>query len=125
MKFATGAEPKSLVDVAPHMVCPHWSLDPETITGGDYTLGTVLGRITTSKKLTLLDPTASDGSQTAVAVLAADCAAATADKTSTVIARGAVIYSDGLVWPDGITDPQKATALSQLKALGLVPRIPL
>jgi hypothetical protein len=115
-------EPKAFVDVAPHVVCPHWSLDRETITGGSFTLGTVLGKITASGKFTELDPAAEDGSENAAAVLGADCDASTADKIAMVVARGAVLDVAGLVWPAGITDPQKAAALSQLKALGLVPR---
>ena len=47
------------------------------------------------------------------------------DKPGVVIARGAVVELTELAWPQSITEPQKATALDELTALGVVPRASL
>jgi len=76
-----------------------------------------------SGKLKALAPTANDGTQIAVGVLGADTDASSADKIITYLARGPAVVSDaGLVWPGGITNGQKTTALAQLLALGIVSR---
>lgn len=69
-----------------------------------------------------LDPDGNDGSETAAAVLYADVDATDAAAEAVLIVRDAEIVTSELVWPDGITDNQKATALAQLKALGLIAR---
>ncbi len=38
---------------------------------------------------------------------------------NTIIDGHAIVLQKGLVFPDGITDPQKVTALADLKALGI------
>jgi len=76
-----------------------------------------------SGKLTALTPAANDGSQIPVGVLATDCDASAADAPCVYLARGpAVVSSDGLVWPAGISDSAKATALATLLAMGIVKR---
>jgi len=42
-----------------------------------------------------------------------------------VLARGAVVDVAGLVWPVGATDAQKAAALDELEARGIVARAAL
>ncbi|AAU90988.1 MULTISPECIES: head decoration protein [Methylococcus] len=113
-------DPKVISDVLLYEVGEQWSRDRVTIAAGaDLALGSVLGRISASGKYKLHDPAAADGSQNAVAVLLANAAAAGADVAAPVIARGAVLDANGLVWKSGITDPQKATARAALLALGL------
>jgi hypothetical protein len=92
------------------------------ISGQNLTLGTVVGKITASGKVTILAPAAVDGSQNAYGVLIEDVDASAADKLSTVIRREASLADSKIVYPGGITAPQKATALSQLEAVGITVR---
>lgn len=89
---------------------------------GKVIAGTVLGRITASKKLVPFDPAASDGSQTAVAVLYESCDATSADVRRTISARDTEIQGAVLVWKAGLNDSQKTAALASLAALGLIAR---
>ena len=100
-----------------------YSRDVVTVASGqNLAAGTVVGIITASGKVTQLAPAASDGSQTAAGVLLNAVDASAGDKPGVIIARHAICSAKGLVWPASITDPQKATAISQLKALGILVR---
>lgn len=68
---------------------------PYTITqaGTALAVGTVLGQITASGKLVRHETTASDGSQTAVAILAVPLASATGDITAPVYVAGEFNYA--------------------------------
>ncbi|MBB4287673.1 head decoration protein [Roseospira goensis] len=100
----------------------HRSREEVTVTGGAYTPGTVLGRVTTSGKHTIHDPTAEDGSETAVAVLHAVVDASDGDRRATIIARDAEVNGLALSWFDGATDPQKAAGVADLAAVGIIVR---
>lgn len=89
---------------------------------GKLDAGAVLGRVTASKKLVPLAPGASDGSQTAAAILYEGCDATSADVRRTTTARDAEVQAAVLVWPVGTTDNQKTAALAQLAALGIAAR---
>lgn len=67
-----------------------------------------------------LDPAALDGSAKAAGILInrADATSSAADVA--VLLRLAVVMPDKLAWPDGITDDQKAAALADLAALGIL-----
>jgi hypothetical protein len=69
-----------------------------------------------------LDPAGEDGSEAAAAVLFADVDATDVAAEAVLVVRDAEVVTSDLVWPDGITDNQKATALAQLKRLGLIAR---
>ncbi|MFN7226854.1 MAG: head decoration protein [Holosporales bacterium] len=71
--------------------------------GANLSLGTVLGRVTASGKYVILAPAASDGSQTAAAVLLGDAAAASADAKGLILARHGIVADHALVWPGSIT----------------------
>ena len=60
----------------------------ETITGGNYARGTVLGIITADGKCTISNSTAENGSEEIYAVLADDTDASGGDKTATVYYTG-------------------------------------
>jgi hypothetical protein len=75
-----------------------------------------------SLKVKILAPAANDGTQIAAGVMAFACDASSADKEGVMVARHAIVKSTGLVWPGGITDGQKTTALSQLAASGIIQR---
>lgn len=89
---------------------------------GKLDAGAVLGRVTATKKLVPLAPAASDGSQTAVAILYEACDATSADVRRTTTARDSEVQAAVLVWPAGTTDNQKTAALAQLAALGIAAR---
>lgn len=79
-------------------------------------------------------PEASDGAEAAasgradradkaVAVLISkDLPASEEEQPCTVIRRGACVAASNLYWSDSVTDDEKTTALSQLSALGIVPK---
>jgi hypothetical protein len=100
-----------------------YSRDEVTVAGGqNLPTGTVIGVITASGKVTQFTPGASDGSETAAGVLVHSVDASAADQPGVIIARHAICSDKGLVWPGSITGPQKAAAINQLKALGIVVR---
>jgi len=70
------------------------------------------------------DPTALDGSALVDSIaLAKGIAADGTDSTILALSRGpAIIALDGIEWPDGVTDPQKAAALAALAAKGIIAR---
>ncbi len=91
-----------------------------TMTSGDYF---VLIVAKGSGKVKALAPTATDGTQDAYGVLHADIDASGGDATGVAIVRGpAVVESAALVFANTVTTAQKARALSQLVAAGIVAR---
>ncbi len=101
-----------------------YSRDQVTVLAGEVLpLGAVVGQVTASGKIKALDPAATDGSEVARGVLIAPQDALSGDQTDgLIIARHAIVSDHALTWPAGITDPQKATAIHQLKALGILVR---
>jgi len=89
---------------------------------GKLLAGTVLGRVTATKKFVAFDPAATDGSQNAAAVLYESCDATAADVRRTISARDTEIQGAVLVWKSGVNDSQKTAALASLAALGLIAR---
>jgi len=77
-----------------------------------------------SGKVKQIDFSATDGSDQAYGVLAADVTAPNGtDAKGTAIVRGpAVVANKGVVWPAGATQAQKDAALAQLKAAGILAR---
>lgn len=73
-----------------------------------------------SDKVVALDPDAVDGSQFAAGIMCLAVDASAADKEGVAIVRHAQFVSDNLVWPDGITADEKALAIEQLAALGII-----
>jgi hypothetical protein len=99
----------------------------ETVTiasgAGKLAPGTVLGKITTGGKYTVLTPGASNGSQTAAGILWAGVDASAADAPGVVLLRGpAIVNRHEIVWPDGATEAQITAATAALAALGIILR---
>lgn len=65
-------------------------------------------------EFTSLDPDADDGSQVASAILFNDVDAKSAAKKGVLITRLATVSQSRLIWPEGITDGQKAAAIADL-----------
>lgn len=93
------------------------------ISGQNLKAGAVLGKITASGKYTAVAPAASDGSQTAVAILLSDTDASGGDKVCSILARYAEVNRAELGF--GALDAgQQTTAIGQLAAaaIGIIVR---
>lgn len=84
--------------------------------------GAVLGRVTTTGKYKPLAPGASDGTQTAAAILWEGCDATSADVRRTLNVRDCEVHADVLVFAGGVNDTQKTAAMAALAALGIIGR---
>lgn len=102
-----------------HEAFPQLSRENITVTGGNYKAGTVLGKVTASGKYKQLAPAASDGSQTAVMILFDSVDASAGDKPGVGHDYGVSVKDSDLEWPVGITAPQKAAAITNLRGLGV------
>lgn len=118
------AQPKNLGDLLKYEAPNLYSREQETVAAAqNLTLGTVVGRETTTAKLKALDPAATDGSEIAIGVLANDIDATLIDREDTIlIARHAIVARGALVWPIGITAVHKAAAVAQLADRGILVR---
>lgn len=78
--------------------------------------------VATGTKLVDWDPAAVDGSAVVDSVLLARTTAPDGeDAPALVLRRGpAIIKADGIVWPAGVTDDQKAAAIAALKLKGIL-----
>ena len=101
-----------------------YSRDVATIASGqNLPLGTVLGRNTSDGKHYAIDPAATDGTETAAAVLAVDTDATHADRTDAVlIARHAIVAKTALVWPITLSGEQRTAYEQQLAERGVLVR---
>jgi len=90
---------------------------------GKLAPGTVLGKISTGGKFTVLTPGASNGSQTAAGVLWGPADATDTDAPAVVLVRGpAIANRHEIILPEGITEAQTITAMAGLAALGILQR---
>lgn len=99
---------------------PKFNRDTITVVSGSGELKqlTLLGKITASNKFTPLNPAASDGSQTAAAILFSNIDATTADATAVALVRGpAIIKFSQLVFVNTLDETQQDTAKAELLSL--------
>ncbi|MBC2669654.1 head decoration protein [Novosphingobium piscinae] len=90
------------------------------IAGQNLRAGTVLGRISASGLFTILAPAAADGSQNAAAILGQATDATGGNRSTSGLRTGpAEVLGNRLLWPAGITTPQRNAAISALAALGI------
>ena len=118
-------ESQNLGDLLKYEAPNLYSRDRVTVAAGQtLLLGAVVGIEAATTKVVQLDPAATDGSEIAVGVLAADVDAAASDRTDGIlISRHAIVADHALIWSVGITPIQKAAAKLQLKALGILVRV--
>jgi hypothetical protein len=90
------------------------------LSGQSLSLLEVVGKVTASGKVVALDPDGLDGSENAAGIMVGAVDASLADKPGVAIVREAMIASANLVWPAEISAGDKATALADLEALGVV-----
>jgi hypothetical protein len=92
------------------------------VVGGSFTI-TVNRESGTDEEWKALDPSATDGAQIAAGVAIYDV---TADDTSkrkfTGLVRASEVRAEDLEWPDAIGIDQRATAVQQLRAVGIILR---
>ncbi|MCX8016473.1 MAG: head decoration protein [Rhodocyclaceae bacterium] len=102
----------------------NYSRDDVTVASGqNLVAGQVVGRITASGKIAAFNPGASDGTQNAIGIMAANVNAAAGDAPGVIIARHAIVVGrDELVFSGSPTNAQKDAAIAALKALGIVAR---
>jgi hypothetical protein len=99
----------------------------ETVTlasgAGKLAPGTVLGRITTGGKYTVLTHGASNGSQNAAGILWGDADATDADAPTVVLVRGpAIVNRHEIIWPEALSEAQITATTTALAALGIILR---
>jgi hypothetical protein len=102
-----------------------YTRDTVTIASGAGKLaaGTVLGKITTGGKYTVLTPGASNGSQNAAGILWTGVDASAADALGVVLLRGpAIVNRHEIVWPEGATEAQITAATTALATIGIILR---
>jgi hypothetical protein len=86
--------------------------------GDEFTIAVTEG----DGQVVALDPGALDGAQIACGILAVPCDATNAASRAVAITSGALVLAEKLGWPDNITAPEKALALKQLAARGILDR---
>jgi len=118
-------ESQNLGDLLKYEAPNLYSRESVTVAAGqNLLLGSVLGQATVDSKFHALNPTATDGTEVAAGVLANDTDATLIDRDDALlIARHAIVARGALLWPEGITAVQKAAAVAQLKALGILVRV--
>ena len=84
--------------------------------------GTVLGKNTATNIYSPVDPAADDGSQMAAGILYSNVTTDTTGGEAVVVYRLAEVDQGLLIWPDAITDEQKATAITELGTLDIILR---
>jgi hypothetical protein len=117
-------EPNTLGDLLKYEAPNLYSRD-EVVVGAGQTLalGAVVGRVTATREIVALDPTASDGREAVAGVLIeAVVTSATERRRSVIVSRHAIVFGGALVLPTSLTSEQTAAALAQLAALGVLVR---
>ncbi|WP_341821696.1 MULTISPECIES: head decoration protein [unclassified Wolbachia] len=115
-------EGNNLGDLLKYEVSNLYSRDQITVAKGqNLKLGTVVGYDTKDGLIKSLNPTATDGTQTAIGVITSDVNATETTK-AVIITRIAILADHAVVWPGNITEEQKAAAIKQLEARGIIIR---
>ncbi len=122
--MSTITEANNLGDLLKYEAPNRYSRDVATIAAGqNLPLGTVLGRKTDDGKHYPIDPAATDGTETAIGVLANDIDATNADRSDAIlIARHAIVAKTALVWPIALTGAQRTGYEQQLIERGVLVR---
>jgi hypothetical protein len=122
--MSTITEANNLGDLLKYEAPNRYSRDVATIAAGqNLPLGTVLGRKTDDGKHYPIDPAATDGTETAIGVLANEIDATNADRSDAIlIARHAIVAKTALVWPIALTGAQRISYEQQLADRGVLVR---
>ena len=88
----------------------------------DLPPGTVLGRVTATRKYKQLDPAATDGGEIPAGVLFDWADAANGDRQAVAIVRDAEVVRADLAFADGMSQGDKDAAIDGLAERGVVSR---
>lgn len=114
-------EQNNLGDLLKYEASNLYSRDQITVAKGqNLKLGMVVGR-DKDDLIKIINPTATDGTQTAIGVITSDVNAMENTK-AVIITRIAMLAGHAVVWPANITEEQKAAAIKQLEAQGIIIR---
>ncbi|WP_265026487.1 head decoration protein [Wolbachia endosymbiont (group A) of Bibio marci] len=114
-------EGNNLGDLLKYEVSNLYSRDQITVAKGqNLKLGTVVG-CDKDDLIKIINATATDGTQTAIGVITSDVNAKENTK-AVIITRIAMLADHAVVWPANITEEQKAAAIKQLDARGVIIR---
>ncbi len=114
-------EQNNLGDFLKYEASSLYSRDQITVAKGqNLKLGTVVGS-DKDNMIKIINPTATDGTQTAIGAIVSDVNA-TENAKAVIITRIAMLADHAIVWPTGITEEQKAAAIKQLEGRGIIVR---
>ncbi len=115
-------EQNNLGDLLKYEASSLYSRDQITVAKGQtLSLGSVVGCNVEDNVIKIINPTATDGTQTAIGVITSDVNATETTKV-VIITRIAMLADHAVVWPTNITEEQKAAAIKQLEARGIIIR---
>jgi len=84
--------------------------------------GQILGKLTSNGKYVAFSPTATDGSKKVVAIAYDNVDASTQDKVLVVTIRHSAVKASELIWPETISEADKATAIADLAKSNIIIR---
>jgi len=87
--------------------------------GNSVVMLEVVGKVAVTGKYVPLAPAATDGREAAAGIMIGAIDASAADKAGVILERDALVATENLVWPAGITAGEKTTAIAELDALGI------
>ncbi len=121
--MSTITEQNNLGDLLKYEASNLYSRDQITVAKGqNLKLGAVVAKKTEDGFIRVLNPTATDGTQTAIGVIASDVNSKDSDIKAVIITRIALLADHAVVWPANITEEQKNAAIKQLEIRGIIIR---
>ncbi|UPA54494.1 head decoration protein [Wolbachia pipientis] len=116
-------EQNNLGDILKYEASSLYSRDQITVAKGqNIKLGAVVAKKTEDGFIRVLNPTATDGTQTAIGVILNDVNSKDSDIKAVIITRIALLADNAVVWPANITEEQKTAAIKQLETRGIIIR---
>ncbi|WP_264711512.1 MULTISPECIES: head decoration protein [unclassified Wolbachia] len=120
--MSTITEQNNLGDLLKYEASSLYSRDLIAVAKGqNLKLGTVVGR-DKDNMIKVINPTATDGTQTAIGVITSDVNSKDGDTKAIIITRIALLADHAVVWPANITEEQKTAAIKQLEGRGIIIR---
>ncbi|WP_264376981.1 MULTISPECIES: head decoration protein [unclassified Wolbachia] len=114
-------EQNNLGDLLKYEASSLYSRDQITVAKGqNLKLGTVVA-LDKDSMVKIINPTATDGTQTAIGAIVSDVNA-TENAKAVIITRVAMLADCAVVWPANITEEQKNAAIKQLEGRGIIIR---
>jgi len=125
--MATYTEPRRPMEFLAFMIDPDYSLDEVTLTASQGALlaGTVMAKVTATGNYVPYDDDANAGTPgtgIAAGVLCYDTANSGSTQKVVIVARGAIVKQDLLVWEASNDTTEKNAGIAELVAAGIVVR---